>query len=260
MKLTQTQHFCIGKALLSNYFLQPHYATSSHPSPQVLWFPSRSAYFLKYARHNHLRWWWEKCISKRSLIKEICSWRVNLFILWTLKRGVIILFYVIFGCCCFGLNKIKSVCKNFFSNADDFWKWCGQFDKIRFALDKLPGYLWYVDSFIILLRLHKATKQGSQVTALKSPVIAVFRKSFMWVVPVPATDDWFFLLKVQFCRKGLEDFWKIFWSLRNNNLSSLVTSIKSVNGWVSMNKKLVCGDWNIYLSYHTCIFIIILSL
>ena len=41
--------------------------------------------FERYFSH-HRAWWWEKYLSKRSLIKHTCSWRDKLIVLWTLNR------------------------------------------------------------------------------------------------------------------------------------------------------------------------------
>ena len=40
-----------------------------------------------------MSWWWEKYLSKRRLIKHICSWRVNL--LYQLKRPVCQMYFCI---------------------------------------------------------------------------------------------------------------------------------------------------------------------
>ena len=58
-----------------------------HPGPHFYCFRSGPYIFFKYARHNHLRCPM-KHLSKHSLIKHTCSWRVNLLYYenWTDKR------------------------------------------------------------------------------------------------------------------------------------------------------------------------------
>ena len=40
----------------------------------------------KSGQKKHFVWWWEKCLSKCSLIKHTCSWCDKLIVSWTLNR------------------------------------------------------------------------------------------------------------------------------------------------------------------------------
>ena len=62
---------------LRNFFLSVSFIVSV----QVRIFPLNMLYIIIYVAQ-----WWEKCLSKRSLIKHTCSWRDKLIALRTLKR------------------------------------------------------------------------------------------------------------------------------------------------------------------------------
>ena len=53
--------------------------------------------FDRYFSHHRARWW-EKYLSKRSVIKHTCSWRDKLIALWTLNRQakIFLRIYIIF--------------------------------------------------------------------------------------------------------------------------------------------------------------------
>ena len=81
--LRNTHHFCVRKPFLFNY-LNCLIILTSHIAQLLLiskfyCFRSDPHISFKYVGHNHLRCpMMGKYLSKRSLIKHTCSWRVNL--------------------------------------------------------------------------------------------------------------------------------------------------------------------------------------
>ena len=77
---------------MRNFFLSVSFIVSV----QVSIFPLNMCDIIIYFAR-----WWEKYLSKDSLIKHTCSWHDKLIVLWTLNRQAKIFLHIIF------LSKIK---------------------------------------------------------------------------------------------------------------------------------------------------------
>ena len=96
MALTQTHHICVHKGLLSNYFIIILISHIVHLLlirkfycfRPVCIFPLNMRDIIIYVAQ-----WWEKYLSKCSLIKHTCSWRDKLIVLWKLNRQAKILLH-----------------------------------------------------------------------------------------------------------------------------------------------------------------------
>ena len=82
MTLTQNRHFCVCKSLQSNYWI-------SHITQLLL--ICKFCCFSKGPQISinmrdmiiYVAQWWEKYLSKRSLLKHTFSWRDKLIVLWS---------------------------------------------------------------------------------------------------------------------------------------------------------------------------------
>ena len=63
----------------------------------LIWLKTYSWYLFKKSIKTYSWYfsrWWEKYLSKRSLIKHTCSWRDKLIVLWTLNRQAKIFLHI----------------------------------------------------------------------------------------------------------------------------------------------------------------------
>ena len=112
MKLTQSTTFASVKLyclitlicliILINHIAQIALIRKFIVSVQVRTFPLNTCDIIIYVAR-----WWDKYLSKRSLIKHTCSWRDRLIVLWTLNRQAKIFLRNVYYCLVVSLWKCQ---------------------------------------------------------------------------------------------------------------------------------------------------------